>query len=363
MSYLLAFVIFNIIQNSNELPRQIGVDPELRNLTNLIAHSYANSFAEIGACRPKILESLRKKYQESPGNNSVIFLLNLVLSDIEKVEKMKMNNPKLLDDISANYIGKFSEKLYSSTRDNLNSELKKVISNSDQLFREFDETSCAVLLFWSFFSNYIFSNDCTIEASQKEKFLEMHILPFYQKNVGTVLKTEITFLSEYHICLFYQEIYKKGSLKMALDQAKLIENLFILKFGPEDDSNLIGNYYKILAHHTFDEDDRAIEEFKKIPPSWLDSKNPRLQSYFYRIFTVLSKIYKKKGDIERGELYSELAFSCAFSNSFTSRLIVDSAGSLRDYYLSQKKWVLLRNLENRCHKFGLKPLPKQIGED
>ena len=363
MSYLLALVILNTFQNSNELPSQIGVDPELRNLTNLIAYSYVNSFAEIGACRPKILESLKKKYQESPGNNSVIYLLNLVLSDIEKVEKMKINNPKLLNDISANYIGKFSERLYSSTRDNLTSELRKVIANSDQLFMEFDETSCAVLLFWSFFSNYIFSNDCTIETSQKKDFLEMHILPFYQKNLKTKLKTEITFLSEYHVSLFYREIYKKDSLKIALHQAMLIDNFFLLKFGLEDDSNLIGNYYKILAHHTFNEDDKAIEEFKKIPPSWLDSKNPRLHSYFYRIFIVLSKIYKKKGDIERGELYSELAFSCAFSNSFTSRLIVDSACSLRDCYFSQKKWVLLRNLEDRCLKFGLKPLPKQIGED
>jgi hypothetical protein len=191
----------------------------------------------------------------------------------------------------------------------------------------------------------------------------MHILSFYQKNLKTDLKTEVNFLSEYHVCLFYREIYKKASLKSALDQAMLIDSFFLLKFGPEDDSNLIGSYYKVLAYHTFDEDDKAIEEFKKIPPSWLDSKNSRLQSYFYRIFIVLSRIYKNKGDIERGELYSELAFSCAFSNSFTPRLIADSACILRDYYLSQKKWVLLRNLENRCYKFGLNPLPKQVGED
>ena len=363
MSCLFALLIVNGFQNSNESAKHTGVDPELQNLSYSITRSYVNSFPEIGACKPKIVEALGKKYRDSPGNNSAIFILKLVLLDIEKVEKLKISNPKLLNEISANYIGMFSVKLYSSTRDNLISELKIIIANSDKLFKEFDETSHAVFLFWSFLSNFIFSNDCTIEPSRKEEFLEMHILPFYQKNIKTNLKTEIGLLSEYDECLFYREIYKKGSLKMALDQAMLLKNIYELKYGSEGDLNLIANYYKILARHTFDEDDRAIEEFKKIPQHWLDSDNPRLKSYFFRIYVVLSKIYKKKGDIEREELYLELAFSCAFANSLTSRLVVDSASSLRDCYLSQKKWVLLRNLEDRCLKFGLKPLPKQIGEE
>jgi hypothetical protein len=38
------------------------------------------------------------------------------------------------------------------------------------------------------------------------------------------------------------------------------------------------------------------------------------------------------------------------------------AEKLRSFYQNSKDWALVRNLEDRCAKFGMKPLPKQPGE-
>ena len=45
------------------------------------------------------------------------------------------------------------------------------------------------------------------------------------------------------------------------------------------------------------------------------------------------------------ETYLEVSFSIAFSDSYSKNLVKEVAKQLRDAYLRDKEWTLMRNLE------------------
>lgn len=97
-------------------------------------------------------------------------------------------------------------------------------------------------------------------------------------------------------------------------------------------------------------------------------RNGHILYCMIRGYSFVGRSHKELGQKELGKTYQELALTTGviasigengYSDLESIRLMAED---LRKMYLEDKQWELMRSLEERSAKFGMKPLPKQPGE-
>jgi hypothetical protein len=117
--------------------------------------------------------------------------------------------------------------------------------------------------------------------------------------------------------------------------------------------------------------EEAIRIFKTLPIDFYEDDqgvkeiNPLI---FVDILNLASQIYWDSGNKELAKTYQEISFSICSSKinnekDFTKKRTLIVAEKLREYYLMDKNLNLIRGLEGRSEKYGMKPLSKQPGEN
>lgn len=191
-----------------------------------------------------------------------------------------------------------------------------------------------------------------------------HLIPFLSRKTPVDdclghLKSEL--LSECKFRLYSFE----GNYSESLKQIDLISEFRNRKFKPGDIGRSRPLELKIELLMKQKKYHDAIREFKKIPDKWLDQKEGIDSGNRTLLITNAAIAYYEIGDKELSKVWQELAYSdyCSDTSLAGKEFALKQALLLRKLYLEEKSWVLMRNLEERCAKIGMKPLPKQDGEN
>lgn len=148
---------------------------------------------------------------------------------------------------------------------------------------------------------------------------------------------------------------------------KAIEEFSICReriFG-KNHANLAIPYYCRLALLMKEKKyEEVVQIFKKIPKNWLESPDDFLIHHKIKFAVVAADAYTKLENKELAKMWREVAFSYSFTlNSLAGKnFSLQQSVLLRNLYLEEKSWGLMRNLEERCARIGMNPLPKQPGE-
>lgn len=211
-----------------------------------------------------------------------------------------------------------------------------------------------------------FLDTCFVQIADEKKIeiIKSEILPFINE-----FKNEI---GSDNLWVIDFQLYCKAMLCVLEPNFdvgfKTIEEFTITRekiFGNNHSCLAIPFYCKLSLLMKEKRYEEAIQNFKKIPQNWLDSSDDFQIHHRIKFAVIAADAYIKLNNKEMAILWREVAFSYSFTLSSLAgkNFSLHQSNLLRNLYIEGKSWGLMRNLEERCAKIGMKPLPKQEGEN
>jgi len=282
------------------------------------------------------------------------------LNEIKKIHHIALKS--INDNIESAY--QFGMLFHNSTKDEQLDLLKKALKSGEYIRNACAGKKSLLPFFW--YNNLRMLADGPfnqIDGVTQSKFLKDQILPFFDSLLMET-GTRNAYIDECRIhcrCMIYifDENFNFGYSEIE-KLKKYRSNLDL-----EDDTLMI--LPTILRMSLLFKERRykdVINDFKTLPPKWLDYDEKKTWSSMFIFIRMASDAYFETGNIEASKTWREVAISLNYSIDFKSNrdIALQDAIKLRDIYIKEKSWAMMRSLEERSAKFGMKALPKQVGE-
>lgn len=361
---MLAILLINILSFQND--RKANVNKDLTDLLGQLTLNVCMNFLEIENKIGQLENLLEASCAPSNINQSTKQILTLALQDAKKIKGYKAN----LD--SWKKLESFSKNL----------ELKKF--HAEFLL---SKNSTEILIFLKGIQQKIasfFGRDSFIEWAMCMHFIRYRMSAGIIKKYGPILYENIpdyvelvlpNNLKENSICLEWaHRIYCRPffikDIPLGIYQENL-ENLEgSLKSHTIESSNKFLEIRTCKMYLIFNQGNfqKCIDEFRDIPENWLLCSKTSTDEWIFLAYQLVVDSCVKLEKVQIATAYQDAYFSFLFTNYPTLKHIdgyypcLLEAEKLRDFYQKSREWGLVRNLEDRCAKFGMKPLPKQPGE-
>lgn len=313
------------------------------------------------------IDIIRKSVEKNDRlNNHFGFFVEYLQNDkknLNEIKKIYHNALKSINDNIAS-VYQLGVLFYNSTKDEQLEIFKKALKSGEYIRNACAGKKSLLPFFWydnlSMLSEGPFDK---VDEFTKSKFLKEQILPFFDSMLADT-GTRNACIDECRVfcrCLIYmfEENFNTGYLE--------IEKLkkYKLNFVTEDDASMgipaILRLSLLLKEKKYN---NVVNEFKSLPPKWLDIDEKPNRSSMFIFSRIAADAYFEIGNIEASKLWREIAISLNYSFEFKSNtdISLQDAIKLRDIYIKEKSWAMMRSLEERSAKFGMKALPKQVGE-
>jgi hypothetical protein len=299
-------------------------------------------------------------------NNHLGFLLEYLQNDKKNLKEIKIIQHNALKTINDNTesIYQLGVMFYNSTKDEQLEVFKKALESGEYIRNACAEKKSLLPYFW--YSHLRMLSDGPfnqVDEITKAKFLKEQILPFFD-SLLTETGARNAYIDECRMhcrCMIYvfEENFNTGYLEIE----KLKKSR--LRLVTKDDASMaiptILRLSLLLKEKKYSD---VINEFKSLPPKWLDIDEKPNRTPMFIFSRIAADAYFEIGNIEASKTWREIAISLNYSNDFKSNrdISLQDAIKLRDIYIKEKSWALMRSLEERSAKFGMKALPKQVGE-
>lgn len=299
-------------------------------------------------------------------NNSIGFFVEYSQNDknnFNEIKKIHTTALKAINDKieSAYQLGML---FHNSTKDDQLDVLEKALKSGEYIQKACAGKKSLLPFFWynnlRMLANGPFNQ---VDESTQSKILKEQILPFFnslQIETGTrnAYIDECIIHCRCMICVF------EGNFNLGYSE---IEKLKKHRLHFEEKDNTIAILPTLLRMSLLLKEKKyhdVINEFKALPPKWLDYDEKKLWSSMFIFSRIAADAYYEIGNFEASKTWREIAISLNYSVDFKSNreIALQDATKLRDIYIKEKSWASMRSLEGRSAKFGMKPLPKQIGE-
>jgi len=202
-----------------------------------------------------------------------------------------------------------------------------------------------------------------IDDIEKACILKENVLPFLiqfatNHNLKNMYLEELIFDCKSRILVL------ESNFKLGYDEIEKLKVARSKRFNSNDLEMALLVYLKMKLLIKEGKYDLAIFEFKKIPDSWIDLEQEKDRIIKFQLASAGADAYLEMKNYTLSKVWREVAISVLYTVDFVSGREVanQQADLLRSIYLEEKSWTLLRNLEGRMSKFGMKPLSKQPGE-
>lgn len=357
MTLLFIILLTHQKQSSTDL-----VDPELLKIVGQTTLAFRYSLNDLDELKIKIKESLGKKRSEGFANNSASYFLSKALVDIEILNNLKAN-PKKAFDFNIFNIGDYLKRFLSAEGGAKVKEIKKMEDNFIKIKKILPQDSSFILIYLSSNFSLLDSPFLNLTSAEKTHFYSEYLLKNFEELSKLGWKDNVFFEYDFSLVKLFNSLNNQESIKDCLNHLEEFHKASKALYSSQSSLNLAADYYKILLYSKKGMDRECIDSFKKIPKMWLEDSDSKLSISKFKIYYLISKSYANLGDSVRAKTYLEVSFSIAFSDSYSKNLVKEVAKQLRDAYLRDKEWTLMRNLEERCSKFGLEALPKQADEN
>ena len=299
-------------------------------------------------------------------NNHLGFLVEYLQNDkgnLKEIKNIHHNALKLIND-NVGSVYQLGVMFYNSTKDEQLEVFKKALKSGEYIQNACSGKKSLLPYFWYSHLRMLADSPFNqVDEFTKSKFLKERILPFFD-SLLTETGTKNTYIDECRIhcrCMIY--VFDGNFNAGYLEIEKLKKSR--LKLVTEDDASMVIPAIlrmSLLLKENKCED--VINEFKSLPPKWLDIDEKSNRSAMFIFSRIAADAYYEIGNFEASKTWREIAISLNYSVDFKSNreIALQDATKLRDIYIKEKSWASMRSLEGRSAKFGMKPLPKQIGE-
>jgi len=331
-----------------------------------LLHIYYGDILKIKDFKFNKLKSAFETDTKKHTKSSIDLFCGLPTNDQTDLEKVRQVHLKALSLVGPNVetIDQVMEKVLNADPSEQLIIIEKFIEGG-RLIRGSDKARTGFLPFCWQITVLSVLDSCFIQIGDQEKIkiLKGEVLPFV-KEFKNVVGAD-------NLWLIDMELYCKSVLcilesdfKFGYKTIEEFETGREVIFGKNDDSLAIPYYCRLSLLMRENKQEEVIQQFEKIPKNWLEPSSAFLVNHKIKFAAVAADAYTKLGKKEMAILWREIAFSYSFplQSLAGKNYALKQAILLRNLYLEEKSWTLMRNLEERCAKFGMKPLPKQPGE-
>lgn len=244
--------------------------------------------------------------------------------------------------------------------------IRKFVKSCQVICKKCPKTSSLVPFYWHTFLLSMLESP-VIEATEvfKKDIFKNHILPFMIEMAASQNMESIVF-NEYIATIKFKIYLIESDFKNCRNEIENLTNYKKLRYNKGDSTAMVlSNYLETIVLYKEKKYRRAIEVFKTIPEIWQDPVNGLTNSNKQRLTTMVADAYLQIEDYESSKTWREVSLSMALflPGKSGKAYALKEALALRNIYQKEKSWTLMRNLEERSARFGMKPLPKQFGED
>lgn len=325
--------------------------------------SYKGEIEGILEKKDLVVQTLIGKKPATELQKSQVVLLKKILDDIEIIEKAFKSDKEKFSKIKKASIFENNRIFNEAEEANLKSLFAKMKDDYRFLENSFPHNS-----FYCFFftSNFFFMVNSTLNSlteMEKRNWTHNFFLIEREKFKGPEWNNNA-------VLRFEKSRINVQLGELANDDMATIMNLIMNfekemkeRFGQDNPANIAIHAYKIKALYLRNKKQEAISILKTIPFEWQVHGNPRTSGNLFDINYYSYLVYRDLGEPILSKAYLEGAFSVAFADNHSKIRIKKIATLLRDEHFQDRNLILMRNLEERCAKFGLEPLPKQPGEN
>jgi hypothetical protein len=339
------------------------------NFVELIDVIRAPYFGDLETIRTVNIDLIRDKIKKSAfltSKTGVPYYLRCVVSDRENLDQIKKIEKAVLLEISPNLstISQYANLVSDSGKEEQLELIIKGIRGGDLIRKTCSGKESLLPLIW-YDNLFLLLNGpfVQINDSEKAKILKNNVLPFYN-DLNVAVGENGEWLEELKVdCLSLIYVFE-GNFLLGYKEIEKLKKSRLARFSEKDKPMVHPACLRLKLLMKEKKYETVISEFKSLPEKWLDFEAGDKLSML--IFSrIAADAYLELGKVDLSMVWRESAITLLFLVEFKSGkdLALEEATKLRSLYLKEKSWTLMRNLEERCAKFGMKPLPKQVGEN
>jgi hypothetical protein len=309
-------------------------------------------------------ESNKLGIQQSKSENQIIALAQNDQKNIEVILRHHQKSLKKIDS-KVQTILQIFELIETADDCDIETIIKKCADSTRTVKEDCSAAPSLLPFYWHLFLlSVIDTPSIRIQENFKKELLNTCLIPYFLEMAGKY-KMENIYFNELLAESRFQLYLINSNFKECRNEInKLIEYKKLLH--GEDPSALIKpKYLEIKVIFKEKNYKLVIEKFRNMPETWLDPKIGFDLGARVDLITIGADSYLEIGNLELSIAWREAALSFMFSQERRAgkTYALNHALALRNLYQKEKYWTQLRNLEKSCAKFGMKPIPKQPGED
>jgi len=325
-------------------------------------NKYVSKLQEI-ACTPA---------PEGDVEKSAFFLLTKALKDIKKIETIKKNN-------NDQYLFLINTMLSLNHFDTISALSTSESQKQDVILKQYDEKIEKLCNFLGHESFVEFAFRRALLVLRTEEIIVseenrvnspdeiIKALHFFE-NSEWKNNFNYKLMKSYHLTSPTSKIQVNDSYLKNIEQ---LDSLLKLRYNESLPRLCYVKYREMHYYHKNHNFEEAIRVFKTLPPDFYEDDqgvreiNPLI---CVDILNLASQVYWENGKKDLAKVYQEISYSICSSKinndkGFAKKRTLIVAEKLRNYYLKDKNFNLIRGLEARAEKYGMTPLPKQEGEN
>ena len=333
----------------------------------LFLDNYFGELKDIEKINIKSVLDQTRKLKNEQHKKSEIQIITLANNDQKNIDIVFRHHQKSLKiiDSKAQTILQIFELMESADDCEIETIIRKCADSCRIVNEDCSELFSLLPLYWHLFLfSAIETPTIRISDTLKKELFNVYLIPFFSEIANKYKMENIYFNELLAESKFWLYLIESNFKSCRNEISKLIHNKKV-KYGESPLAVIKPNYLEINVIFKEKNYKLAIEKFRNMPEIWLDPEVGFDLGTKLSLITIAAESYLENGNLELSIAWREAAMSMMFSQKRRAgkNYALNHALELRKLYQKEKCWTQIRNLEKSCAKFGMKPIPKQPGED
>ncbi len=340
----------------------LEVNKNLISLVNKSISQTSVTFRRLSYLQHEINSEISKNVQPNLVNKSAEQFLKMAVNDAVKIEEIEKSqeNMAALDELLVSLSLKNIHRLLIESKEDSESlaKIRERIQKTRTLFGSDSFIETVTLMHYLRYR----SSPSGVKkfGSMASKNLEELLEPFSSANLKNNLLLKEFSNKLWCLPFFISDISPTVYESLVKNQEELIS----FRYPKKSEKDLEVATYRMYYNFKVNKTEQVCSIFDNIPGEWLTISRPEVSEWVYYIYRILVELNLKNSDLKNAEIYQEKLFSYLYKNSPNS-LFYDGfnpclveAERLRQMFVDKKELAKIQDLENKCKKIGMKPLPK-----